>query len=81
MGAKGFGQLHKIRQAFRPALRITLAMQQFELANNMTDAESLDLAAFGSIDIRRASHVEPDAAGQWWADLAPVGGSRLGPLA
>ena len=31
--------------------------------------------------IRRASHVEPDEAGRWWADLSPVGGPRLGPFA
>lgn len=28
----------------------------------------------------RASYVEPDAAGAWWADLSPVGGPRLGPF-
>lgn len=42
-------------------------------------AETLDLAALGPLAIRRASHVEADAQGQWWADLAPVGGPRLGP--
>ncbi len=42
--------------------------------------EALDLAALGVVTIRRASHVEPDAGG-WWADLAPVGGPRLGPFA
>lgn len=41
--------------------------------------EVLDLAALGSLSIRRASHVEPDDSGQWWADLGPVGGPRLGP--
>lgn len=42
--------------------------------------EVIDLAALGPPTIRRASHVEPDAAGAWWADLAPVGGPRLGPF-
>ena len=43
--------------------------------------EAVDLAALGALSIRRASHVEPDGQGQWWADLAPVGGPRLGPFA
>ena len=42
--------------------------------------EELDLASLGSLIIRRASHVEPDARGQWLADLAPVGGPKLGPF-
>jgi hypothetical protein len=42
--------------------------------------EEIDLTALGSVSISRASHVEPDAAGTWWADLAPVGGPRLGPF-
>lgn len=29
--------------------------------------------------IRRASHVEPTAAGKWTADMAPVNGPVLGP--
>jgi hypothetical protein len=43
--------------------------------------EAIDLAALGPLSIRRASHVEPDPAGRWWADLGPVGGPRLGPFA
>jgi hypothetical protein len=43
--------------------------------------ESLDLHALGAPVIARASHVEPDGAGRWWAELAPVGGPRLGPFA
>jgi len=43
--------------------------------------EALDLASLGQTSIRRASHVEPDEAGQWWADLAPVAGPKLGPFA
>jgi hypothetical protein len=42
--------------------------------------EVLDLSALGPRTIRRASHVEPDAAGQWWADLSPVNGPTLGPF-
>lgn len=42
--------------------------------------ELVDLAAFGALEIRRASHVEPDDAGGWMADLAPVGGPKLGPF-
>jgi hypothetical protein len=43
-------------------------------------AEGIDLASLGVPSIRRASHVEPDDAGHWWADLAPVDGPRLGPF-
>ncbi|MGE3407565.1 MAG: hypothetical protein AB7I37_12170 [Pirellulales bacterium] len=43
-------------------------------------AEAIDLRQFGTPDIRRASHVEPDATGRWLADLAPVGGPVLGPF-
>jgi hypothetical protein len=43
--------------------------------------EAVDLAALGVLAIRRASHVEPDSDGAWWADLAPLGGPRLGPFA
>ena len=43
-------------------------------------SEALDLSSFGALAIRRASHVEPDAQGHWIADLAPVGGPKLGPF-
>jgi hypothetical protein len=42
--------------------------------------EAIDLAAIGHPVISRASHVEPDAEGQWWADLSPVDGPILGPF-
>jgi len=42
--------------------------------------EAIDLAVLGSLAICRASYVEPDAFGQWEADLAPVSGPRLGPF-
>ena len=42
--------------------------------------EDLDLAVLGEVQIRRASHVEPDRSGCWWADLSPVGGPMLGPF-
>ena len=43
--------------------------------------EELDLASLGWLEITRASHVEPDGQGQWWADMAPVSGPKLGPFA
>jgi hypothetical protein len=41
--------------------------------------EALDLRAIGELQITRASHVEPDRDGCWWADMGPVGGPVLGP--
>ena len=40
-------------------------------------SEVIDLAALGSPAISRASHVEPDQQGRWWADMSPVGGGTL----
>ena len=42
--------------------------------------ETIELAALGSLEIRRASHVEPTADGRWTADLSPVYGPILGPF-
>ena len=42
--------------------------------------EELDLREFGKLQITRASHVEPDRDGFWWADMGPVGGPVLGPF-
>ena len=42
--------------------------------------ELLDLRGLGPLKIQRASHVEPNAAGQWTADLSPVHGPQLGPF-
>lgn len=39
----------------------------------------VSLAEQGAVSIERASHVEPDREGLWWADLSPVGGPMLGP--
>jgi hypothetical protein len=43
--------------------------------------EEISLQELGSVSIQRASHVEPDAAGNWLADLSPVAGPVLGPFA
>ena len=42
--------------------------------------ESIPLGELGRLTIQRASHVEPDEAGRWWADLSPSEGPRLGPF-
>ena len=42
--------------------------------------EALDLRALGKLQITRASHVEPDSDGNWWADMGPSGGPVLGPF-
>lgn len=42
--------------------------------------EALDLVSLGDVRFQRASHVEPDERGNWWADLSPVHGPILGPF-
>jgi hypothetical protein len=42
--------------------------------------EGIDLRKIGTLKINRASHVEPDAEGYWWADMGPVDGPMLGPF-
>lgn len=42
--------------------------------------EAISLQLLGTLQITRASHVEPDAQAQWWADLSPSHGPRLGPF-
>jgi len=42
--------------------------------------EELDLRELGKLQITRASHVEPDRDGFWWADMGPVEGPVLGPF-
>lgn len=41
--------------------------------------EQIDLSRLGSLDIKRASHVEPDPKnpGKWYVDLSPVGGPTV----
>lgn len=43
-------------------------------------SEVLDLSSLGSPTILRASSVEPDATGFWYADLGQVGGPVRGPF-
>lgn len=42
--------------------------------------EALDPNILGKAEIKRASHVEPDKDGKWWADMSPSGGGKLGPF-
>ncbi len=42
--------------------------------------EEVDLASLGHLLVVRASHVEPEPSGSWFADLSPVGGPTLGPF-
>ena len=42
--------------------------------------ETINLSALGSPAISRASHVEPDQQGRWWADLSPIQGPLIGPF-
>jgi len=41
-------------------------------------SDAIELAALGRLAIARASHVEPDDQGQWFA--AMIGGPVLGPF-
>ena len=41
-------------------------------------SEQLDLSALGVVIISRASHVEPDESGQWFAEI--IDGPKLGPF-
>jgi hypothetical protein len=43
-------------------------------------AEAVNLLSLGDAHVRRASSVEPDERGTWWADLGPAGGPSLGPF-
>ena len=43
--------------------------------------EELDLREFGKLQITRASHVEPDAEGSWWADMGLLIGRSWGLMA
>jgi hypothetical protein len=40
--------------------------------------EALNLRELGTLQITRASHVEPDAERNWWADMGPSSGPMLG---
>ena len=42
--------------------------------------EAIDVNKLGPVHIRRGSHVEPTADGEWMADLAPADGPTLGPF-
>ena len=43
--------------------------------------EALDQRELGRLQIARASHVEPDAEGSWWADMGLLMGRSWGLMA
>ncbi|MES2793338.1 MAG: hypothetical protein V4719_27250 [Planctomycetota bacterium] len=43
-------------------------------------SETIPIRVLGRMSIERASHVEPDSSGNWWADLEPSQGPLLGPF-
>ena len=43
--------------------------------------EVINLAGLGQLSIQRASCVESDGRGEWFADLSPLQGPVLGPFA
>ena len=43
-------------------------------------SDDFDYGELGKPQIRRASHVEPDVNGQWFADLSPADGPKIGPF-
>jgi hypothetical protein len=58
---------------------MTITIQPDGTARCLYD-ETISLDALGAATITRASHVEPDAQGQWTADMSPVAGPMLGPF-
>ena len=42
--------------------------------------EVINLRSLGALRIARASRIEPDDQGNWWADLSPAAGPVLGPF-
>ena len=42
--------------------------------------EEFDLTTLGAVSTQRGSHVETDDQNQWWVDLSPVDGPRIGPF-
>ena len=42
--------------------------------------DKLNLQYLGKTTIHRASYVEPDKNGNWWADMKLSGGPKLGPF-
>jgi hypothetical protein len=42
--------------------------------------ETIALQSLGRLNVQRASHVEPNETGEWFADLSPVNGPLIGPF-
>ena len=51
-----------------------------EDAEKAMGRDILHLRQIADLTTKRASHVEPDANGDWFADMSPVNGPILGPF-
>ena len=59
--------------------RIAITIEDNGSLNFVWDDRLADLAAGCDVTTKRVSNVEPADDGQWWADMAPVDGPKLGP--
>ena len=63
----------------KPKDEVTLLIDQSGNIHSLY-TDRINLRVFGKLKIKRASHVEPDKRGLWWADMKPMLGPRLGPF-
>lgn len=54
--------------------KLKLVIDHGGLIRAIYDDALTALMAEADVEIKRASHVEPDSCGGWYADMSPVGG-------
>lgn len=62
------------------AKRFVISLDDEDNLQYIYDDELQFLEELGAAVTKRASHVEPTDNGRWTADMAPSGGSVLGPF-